>query len=345
MESRVHFLNIDPGSCTLIQHASGRVSMIDICCARQPDLQKKTKQALPQLSRASDNFGMRYYSTNPITYLRHLGIKSIFRFILSHPDMDHMDGLNALCDAIQIINFWHTGVSKEKPNFSANCRYDQSDWSRYRHLCQEQHGIHCMTPLAGASFAYANQDHELDKNGDSLYILAPNQDLLSNSDINNSSYVILYNSPVGKIILAGDSHDDSWEYIIRNYSSEIENCAVLLAPHHGRSSNRSYEFLDHLQPKLSIFGSAPSEHLAYGPWNSRYLTFITANQAGNIVLELDWTGISVFIENEEFALAKGLNLSERNEQNYIKFDQIKNGSQVLQPNSFLGLLEQILKSN
>ena len=338
MKSRIHFLNVDPGACTLIEHASGRISMVDICCGHQPDRKKKTRQIPSQPSNGSNNFRMRYYSTNPISYLRELGITSLFRFILSHPDMDHMDGLDALFRAIPIYNFWHTGVTKEVPNFSNNCRYKQSDWSKYQDLCYQQSDIHCMTPLAGARFAYANQDHEFYSEGDSLYILAPNQNLLSNSDINNSSYVILYNSPVGKIILAGDSHDDSWEYIIRKYSSEIKNCAVLLAPHHGRSSNRSYKFLDHLQPRLTIFGSAPSEHLAYGPWRNRNLKFITANQAGNIVLELDQAGINIFIENEEFASAKGLKLYERNDQNYIWFDQVENSRLTLQASSSVGLL-------
>lgn len=342
MTSRVHFLNVDPGSCTVIQHVTERVSMIDICCGRyHPDVQKKTRQSLP----ASNNFGMRYYSTNPITYIQDLGITSLFRFILSHPDMDHMDGLDALFRKIGFENFWYTGVSREKPNFMSNCRYDQSDWNRFERLSQQQDNVNCLTPLAGAKFPYANLDPETDTVGDSLYILAPNKDLLNNSDINNSSYVILYNSPAGKIILAGDSHDDSWEHIIHHYGRETENCAVLLAPHHGRSSNRSYKFLDHLQPKLSIFGSAPSEHLAYAPWNNRNLKFITANQAGNIVLELDCTGISVFIENEVFALAKGLDLRERNNQNYIKFHQIDSRIKLFNETRLLTTLESILNPN
>jgi len=30
---------------------------------------------------------------NPIEYLRDRGISEVFRFILTHPEMDHMDGI------------------------------------------------------------------------------------------------------------------------------------------------------------------------------------------------------------------------------------------------------------
>ena len=29
--ARVHLMNVSPGDCTIIEHVSGRVTMIDIC--------------------------------------------------------------------------------------------------------------------------------------------------------------------------------------------------------------------------------------------------------------------------------------------------------------------------
>ena len=30
--ARIHFLNVNEGDCSIIQHENGNVSMIDICC-------------------------------------------------------------------------------------------------------------------------------------------------------------------------------------------------------------------------------------------------------------------------------------------------------------------------
>ena|GEM_PF-3213614 len=55
-------------------------------------------------------------------------------------------------------------------------------------------------------------------------------------------------------------------------------------------------------PKLTFFGNAKSEHLAYSAWNYRELPYITNNQAGNMVV--DTAGLSVFVSNKKFAEAR-----------------------------------------
>ena len=30
--AKIHFLNVDEGDCSIIQHDNGKVTMIDICC-------------------------------------------------------------------------------------------------------------------------------------------------------------------------------------------------------------------------------------------------------------------------------------------------------------------------
>lgn len=59
--------------------------------------------------------------------------------------------------------------------------------------------------------------------------------------------------------------------------------------------------LDVLNPKLTLFGCANSEHLAYDDWNTRNLLHITNNQAGNILLNAINEGIEVYVENLSFA--------------------------------------------
>lgn len=33
--TQIHFLNVENGDCSIIKHDSGRLSVIDVCCARK----------------------------------------------------------------------------------------------------------------------------------------------------------------------------------------------------------------------------------------------------------------------------------------------------------------------
>jgi hypothetical protein len=81
----------------------------------------------------------------------------------------------------------------------------------------------------------------------------------------------------------------------------VKNVDILIAPHHGRKSGRSYKFLDVVNPSVTFFGNANSEHLAYGAWNSRNLYFITNNQANCMIVNADISPMQLFITNETFA--------------------------------------------
>ena len=94
---RVHFLNVKNGDCSIIQHSSGRVTVIDVCNARPTNVYA---EALLKGAAALDpgklgNFNQKKYPVNPISYMRDRGITSVFRFVLTHPDMDHLDGIEA----------------------------------------------------------------------------------------------------------------------------------------------------------------------------------------------------------------------------------------------------------
>ena len=57
---------------------------------------------------------MKAYPTNPVEYIKRWHMSDIFRYIQTHPDMDHMDGLKNLANSKLIINFWDTTNTKEQ---------------------------------------------------------------------------------------------------------------------------------------------------------------------------------------------------------------------------------------
>lgn len=299
---RVHFLNVRNGDCSIIQHASNRVTVIDVNNARNKNMEKASayESVLTKLSAgAGGNFNQRSNPVNPIDYMRERGIDSIFRFILTHPDMDHMDGITDLFEAFPPGNFWDTAnnCTKDKDGFDAS-PYRYEDWQYYQRLRSGK----LESPK------YLNYTAESERvsywNEDGLSILAPTHALVrranESGDYNDCSYVILYQTQSGrKVVFGGDSHDGTWSHILSAHSKWIQDVDLLIAPHHGRKSDRDYGFLDVLRPKLTLFGIARSEHLAYQAWNYRNLPYITNNQAGSVVVDLD--DGRVYVSNEAFA--------------------------------------------
>lgn len=300
--SRVHFLNVGLGDCIILEHASGRVTMFDICNGNQPRsdiFEQLVRDVLRQGVRG--NFRMCDHGTNPLDFLRRIGATSIFRFVLSHPDCDHIDGLDALCREFTLSNYWDSGVRRTKPDF-AGSPFREEDWDRHEAL-RDGTGVTSLVKRAGARFQYANEgdDH------DGLYILAPDDGLVeaahATGDLNDASYVLLYRSVGGRVLIPGDAHDKTWAFVLETSADDVDGVPLLIAPHHGRKSGRDYSFLDDVRPQLTLFGCAPSDALAYDAWNRRGLPFVTNNQAGNVTVECSDGQMHVFVENQRFAEA------------------------------------------
>ena len=86
---KIHFLNVGKGNCTVIKLPSERLMVVDIDNSRINDDDDVLQCPIDFLNRTYPN-------------------ESIFRFILTHPDMDHMSGLYDLDKERKIHNFWDT---------------------------------------------------------------------------------------------------------------------------------------------------------------------------------------------------------------------------------------------
>jgi len=301
----IHFLNVKNGDCTLIQHSSGRNTLIDISNGNDIKDFSEAESALESLS-PQGNFKQKLYPVNPIKYLQDLGINQIFRFILTHPDMDHMDGIRNLFNTFKVTNFWDTENNKVIETFSNNSSYKKEDWEFYQEIRNSDSKCTVLHLLSGSKNRFFNENYNGQGNGDGLYILAPTIDLIQEAnntkDYNDCSYVILYNKNGKKIIFGGDSGKKTWDYILNEYKKLVSNIDVLIAPHHGRKSGGNDEYLDILKPKLTLFGNANSEHLDYSSWHNKMLDFITNNQAGSVILDTNGVnGINIYVTNENFA--------------------------------------------
>lgn len=308
----IHFLNVLEGDCNIIQHDTGRVTVMDVSNAYNDEdteaekavkASKERKEMLERTHVPSDkvNYNQKKDPDNPVDYLKGiLQDNTIFRFIISHPDMDHLDGIKDLYDEFTIVNTWDTDNDKEidlNTNFAG---YNKEDWKFYTELrAGKISSTRRLTYYSKANNLYFNEDD--------IKILCPTTDLVKRAnetkDYNDASYAILFsplksNGERWKILFAGDTHDDSWDYILEKHKADVSDVDILFAPHHGRDSKRNYDFLNVLNPKVTLFGNASSEHLAYSKYPQ---TRITNNQAGYVILDVSKDKIDVYVKNYEFA--------------------------------------------
>lgn len=331
----IHFLNVGHGDCTIIEHPSGRISVIDINNGSCVD--KNTYDEIINELRSSDVLGglavgglaglavasknpllmgaalatsllladddslyedtakleKRGYAraiTNPIEYLEDLYTyrqkeRTIFRYIQTHPDMDHMRGLRALLDhEFEIINFWDTATTKKTPDFAKVFNGDETDWQTYQSLRSGNEGAGVKILTRGSHAAYWSKNEDGTLGGDGIEILAPTETIARNANAqekhNNHSYVLRLNFAGRSIILGGDAEEEVWNDILDHYGDNL-NCDVLKASHHGRQSGFHQDAVKAMNPLLTIcsVGKKPSTDAS-----SRY------NRVSDKVLSTRWAG-------------------------------------------------------
>ena len=306
--AKIHFLNVDEGDCTIIQHDNGKVTMIDICCG---NIETEETNALFSANEAlggiKGNFHQKEHPNNPIAYLKKRGISSIFRYIQTHPDMDHMDGLNRLYIELPILNFWDTENKKEQTiDDSGKARgYLKEDWDCYQKLRKMNSDPKALFYYDGNRNKYYAEDDKGALTDDFIQILSPTIDLIKAAndagDWNDSSYILLYCIHGFKVLFCGDADMGTINHLPDNHKQEISDIDVLVAPHHGRDSNKDFSFLDVMKPKLTLMGNAKSKFMAYKEWNDRKLKHITNNQADNVLIEFEDKCMRVSVSNKTFA--------------------------------------------
>lgn len=289
--STVHFLDVEPGDCSIIQHQSGWTTMIDVCSAH---------------STLRVGFNLNSYKSpvNPVQYLRDLGVSRLDRLIVTHPDMDHIDGIASIATEFQPFSFWDTNNNKSIPPGQLRDDWQRRNWNTYQMLRRNPECYNCEVSFVESGCAGGDGRALSSMYKDEILVLSPSRDLLLSANrtgrFNDASCVILYKTCGNRILFCGDSNDKTWDHILNTFPNEVENIDIMLAPHHGRKSDRSWKFLDHTQPKLTIFGRAPSEHLSYDAWRNRELPILTRPQVGSVIATVDLAEIKIHVTSSTF---------------------------------------------
>lgn len=354
--ARVHFLNVGRDDCIIMQHlATGHVSMIDINCSDdlsdseldgiRGDIAEaaKTNSTCAGIMRSAllqEAVGLSRHAAfrkaaapfweeikrkwnialqDPITYLQGLGVRDIFRLIITHPDADHFTGLHRLKDEMDntrltISNFWHIGDKKVIADFKSDD--EEQSWKVYKAW---QQAPFSRTYRRGDKIKYFNQD-DANGIGDGMFILSPSDALVndahtrfeSKSDIyNNASFVLMLICGKAKLIFGGDAFGNSgssspaddpqegnmpnaWKDILNSTldgykaSQVLPNTSLLKASHHGLESGFHDKAVPMMNPKITIISEgAKTETDAQHRYPNETLS---TRFYGNIVADVYDTG-------------------------------------------------------
>lgn len=307
---KIHFLNVGHGDCTIIEHVSGRLTMIDINNGTDLDaetvnelaaaygLSEQTRSVRKSLGGASDStlLGEKGYDievTNPVAFLEeNYNGQPLFRYIQTHPDLDHMRGLVALRSAgVGIFNFWDTNHDKV-PDFQSES--DEGEWKEYEALSAGKRGDRVLRLHRGSQGVFYNEEPEGERGGDGIKILSPTPELIkaANGDgnSNNLSYVLRIKYKGIKVIFGGDAEGEAWDSIVEKYGARLK-CHVLKASHHGRDTGYHQRAVELMNPKFTVVSvgkkpdtDATNKYRQYSDnvWSTRW--------RGNITLTVDDNG-------------------------------------------------------
>ncbi len=276
--STIKSFSVDEGDMFYIKHNTDNFTIID-CCLYWKKGVKET--IINEIKSAKAN-------------------KNITRFISTHPDDDHISGLNDFSKEVGIYNFYvvKNKATKNVKNddFDKYCELRDGDkafylskdcsrkWMNISDEEREHSGLHCLWPItSNAKFIEALKDAEDGK------------------DPNNISPVIKYQTNGFSFIWLGGLLTD----MLTEFDAKVNNTSttVVFAPHHSRKSGRMPKsLLDKLKPKLIVVGEAPSEDLEY--YNG-YNT-ITQNTSDDIRFDVNKNYIDIYVKSSTYTTNAGL---------------------------------------
>ncbi len=266
----LHFLNVGHGDCTFIELPSGRLMMIDINNSKSfPEQDVEALAENKGLSIARFRSGSKglfeawsweeYYRSllvDPYDYYsEHFKGRPIFRYIQTHPDMDHMSGLHRFfwLEQVPLENFWDVAHTRKrtKETFDES-RYSWNDWLTYLQLRLgkgrdgSEHRV--IKNLRGATGQFWTDDE--------IEVLSPTSGLITacnaQDEYNDCSYVLKITHANRTVILPGDAESPAWTSMLDALGADSLKCDVLKASHHGRNTGYAEDAVKTMAPDIVI---------------------------------------------------------------------------------------------
>jgi competence protein ComEC len=224
--------------------------------------------------------------TDPIDFVKKTyPNQRLWRFVLTHPDLDHMRGLKRLKEQVGFDNFWDTRHTKPTPNFRGDA--DREDWQFYQSLRRDGQGtrVHYFT-RGDNQFAFG-----LEAGSDAIELLSPSPEVVATCNSlgksNDLSLVLRVYHASRSVLLPGDAEDLAWNEMRRIYGARLKS-SFLKASHHGRDSGLNTEALKLIDPQITFVsvGRKPDTDASYRYRQITGKRVASTRYYGNIELRL-----------------------------------------------------------
>ena len=178
-------------------------------------------------------------NTSPLSLLRY---EDIYYMIITHPHLDHID------DILQFDNNEPTVLWRAKAISNNEVMEDVRDCDKpkFEKYCEINDRFSCAisldeNPTNGTPF-------------DGMTVVNYSTVLCDKSNFNNFSPVTIVRLSGIKIIICGDNETSSFEKMMNQtgFSDDISDADVLVAAHHGRETGYYKDFVDKVNPRLTI---------------------------------------------------------------------------------------------
>lgn len=190
------------------------------------------------------------YGNKVVTDLKNIGISHIDTLVSTHPDADHIGGLDKVIQNFSIGEFVNSGQASETQTY--NQLYELI----------EQKSIPVVTPKVGDDISTDNKVNVTVLNNDATAV---------SSEKNDASLVLNVAYGEQDLLLTGDISSEVEQYLINQYNLEAE---ILKVAHHGSNYSSSSGFLNEVQTDASV--------LSYGDNNYGHPGSNVINRLNNI---------------------------------------------------------------
>lgn len=279
--SIIKSFSVERGDTFYIKHNSSNFTTID--CFLSDDNKQTITDEIKEASRS----------------------KSITRFISTHPDDDHIRGLDYFETSVGISNFYcvknETTKSEQTDSFDKYCELRNSSKAFYLYKGCRRKWMNDEGEDDSGKFIGRAGIALLWPETDNYYYKEALKEAKDGESPNNISPIIRYGVENGPTVLwMGDLEND----FMKNILDEVDfpKVNILFAPHHGRKSGKvPREWLEAMDPDIIIMGEAPSLNLDYAAYEG--YNKITQNSAKDIVCDCLEGKVDIYVSSATYSVS------------------------------------------
>jgi competence protein ComEC len=181
---------------------------------------------------------------SPLQHLiNHYGVQQLDYVIVTHPHLDHID---------DILNFdlLHPKVfnrPRQITNQEVMVGVKEQDKVKFEKYCEINDRY--IYPIVNVT-----EDPDNPENFGAMKIACFKPLYCPHDNFNNHSIVTVIEYALIKVVIPGDNQDCSFNELMQGetFKSAIKDADILLAPHHGRESGYNNDFVNLVNPRLTV---------------------------------------------------------------------------------------------